>query len=243
MFLAIACGVRPAACTRPTNGMTICPSLSTICSGREEPRAKEPELVDPKRTSLPEPPNKVAGGASQMAISNTSPWPTTDPMGCPSPNSSMKELRRAFATRPRATVSVTSISLIWELSTTWPRSARMLLAVGPDADMTAHPESAMARHAVPKTFFSVSVSFIIVQARSKPTQRAARWAKGADVWLNDQAGSRMADPKLCPQSKTNAKPSLAWSRRNAFHVRADTNAYLALVIISGSQIKRDDVRD
>jgi len=75
----------------------------------------------------------------------------------------------------------------------------MLFAVGPEADMTAHPDSTIARLAAPIILTAICVVFIIVQPGLTiiNAPHDGRRAKGADLWLNQAKGSRTANRNSC----------------------------------------------
>ncbi len=137
---SISVGVRPTAFTAPMNGTITWPSALIICSGGEVPRAVE--LEDVRRGSPPVMPNSAAGGASQIAISSTSPAPMTAPDRLARAQR-IGELTRQWVAliRPRATSSVTSTTAIFELPSA-DESAR------PTARELGPPPGAMAQPAV-----------------------------------------------------------------------------------------------
>ncbi len=103
MVTSISWGDWPAALTAPTNGTLMVPVLLTICSGRVVMRAPEA----PDRGSTVAEPNRLAGGASQIAISSTSPAPTL-PVTTESPKVSENKERCWLAITLRATASLIS---------------------------------------------------------------------------------------------------------------------------------------
>ncbi|SDA36979.1 hypothetical protein SAMN03159340_04086 [Sphingomonas sp. NFR15] len=158
---AMSCGVRPAAWTLPTKGTTIRPSLSTICSGNEVPRAVAPEEDNLGSAAMA--PNKTAGGASQIAMSRTSPLPTADPIACPSPRVFKNPALRSDARSRRETLSLTSMTLILYPFFVSIEVLPTLRAEGPLAGAMAQPESAAARQATTTARENRCASFMIIQ--------------------------------------------------------------------------------
>src|SRR5450830_823805 len=105
MAASISCGDWLAALIAPANGTLMVPALFTICSGNVVTRAPEaPDLGSPTAE-----PNKLAGGASQIEISITSPAPTF-PVTTELPKVSENKERCWLDNTLRATASLMSIT-------------------------------------------------------------------------------------------------------------------------------------